>query len=443
MSILDTLVNQAKSGFSRPLLLAGGIPAILLLCGIKLVNGGLSQLQQDLLALLKTASPELTATGLVSLLVVLFASGVFFVARTLTLRTLQAVPGRPLSLVRRHLLTTQVERWWMSERRVRQSEARLTPLIKAADLDFAGGGLAASAPTDGRALERSRAARALVQRLAARDQKGWFAFEATEVDVVVDGLTALFALPPDDGQREGAAWSTLAEQPAVRDVIKRMAADAFRETRAATQDRQQHPDDERWLTPTRLGNRVAALDDYAEQRYGIDTGSLWLRLWGILTADERNTVSGAQLGLETLSNIAFVFLLLSGLVLVGAAGQLIAGLRLGRAVDVAWPDVLLFLAFVTLARIAYNACVFAFETVAERVVRLVDLRRLHLLTALGYDAPKTVDEERQMWSELRGFFATADRRLPTRPLTVPPPPAASRAADTKADDTPAEKHAKS
>jgi hypothetical protein len=38
------------------------------------------------------------------------------------------------------------------------------------------------------------------------------------------------------------------------------------------------PEHEEWLAPTRLGNQVAAPDDYAKRRYGIATEAVWARL---------------------------------------------------------------------------------------------------------------------------------------------------------------------
>ena len=88
------------------------------------------------------------------------------------------------------------------------------------------------------------------------------------------------------------------------------------------------------------------------------------------------------------------------------------------------------------AVISYQGAIYAFSTLAEKMVRLVDLHRLQLISALGYKSPATVKEELDILKELNEFFTQSNNsRDPTRPLVKlekPKPEGGSKGSD--ADD---------
>ncbi len=80
-----------------------------------------------------------------------------------------------------------------------------------------------------------------------------------------------------------------------------------------------------FIFPTEVGNRISALDDYALQRYGIDTATIWNRLWWILPKEARAEVSDARLALEALLNLTIALWLAALAILtrqVSACGPL-------------------------------------------------------------------------------------------------------------------------
>jgi hypothetical protein len=69
-----------------------------------------------------------------------------------------------------------------------------------------------------------------------------------------------------------------------------------------------------------------------------------------------------------------------------------------------------------LSYLFYRAAVFAYGSLAEKVIRNVDLHRLGLIKQLGYASPKQVREENLLWNELGAFFVHADGLDPDRPI---------------------------
>ena len=64
-----------------------------------------------------------------------------------------------------------------------------------------------------------------------------------------------------------------------------------------------------WIYPTVIGNHLAALDDYAQRRYGITTDTIWERLWWALPTRVKEEVSDARLAIEVAINLEAAFLI--------------------------------------------------------------------------------------------------------------------------------------
>jgi hypothetical protein len=138
--------------------------------------------------------------------------------------------------------------------------------------------------------------------------------------IVIKGLTNLFILVTDSASFPGRRSQVNAElrrwraaaTPEAKVVLEMLADQVFREWTKAFAEAEKYPSGP-WIYPTVLGNRIAALDDYAEQRYGMDTASMWERMWWILPTKAKQEISDARLVVEVFVNlmtVVFVLVLL-------------------------------------------------------------------------------------------------------------------------------------
>ena len=161
------------------------------------------------------------------------------------------------------------------------------------------------------------------------------------------------------------------------------------------------------------------------RRYGIATSTLFTRLWGTLGQAERNDIANAQLTLESFANVTAALGLLTLTVAATSMARTIALLRGGSGVDVDWWTLQFVAGGAALCYGAYSAAVFAFESVAENITRLIDLHRVRILTAFGFAPPQTFGEEQAIFRELHDFFTKGtDHVLKRRKLEARTKPAA-------------------
>jgi hypothetical protein len=160
MTILDTLVGQAKSAISRAYLAAGLLPAAVAIDGWRLYRNGFASIRDEMSSLTLTFN-KLPGDLLFNLMLIASVGILFYTGRMMVLRALQTVPGGVLSLLRRHLLAVQADRWWANRRERGRLEDRSTPVELAADKKFEDQNAdAAMTAADRRAaLEKSLAAR--------------------------------------------------------------------------------------------------------------------------------------------------------------------------------------------------------------------------------------------------------------------------------------------
>src|SRR5262249_49255835 len=130
-----------------------------------------------------------------------------------------------------------------------------------------------------------------------------------------------------------------------------------------------------YIFPTELGNRISALDDYAQGRYCIDTAVLWDRLGWVLPKDAKAEVGDARLALETLINLALALAL---------AGFLVLSVEGTKCTNIGWVgvdcNITSAAAFVTMAFVfsyfSYRGAVFAMEVLSTKMTALIDMYRL-------------------------------------------------------------------
>jgi hypothetical protein len=129
------------------------------------------------------------------------------------------------------------------------------------------------------------------------------------------------------------------------------------------------------LKPTRMGNVLAAIEEYPERRYGMVSPLLWPRLLGILPTKLD--------GLIKAQNTSVMFLLnLSLLSLVFASSYLL-----------------------------YRLAVSAARPMADSIMSAYDLCRVDLSEQLHLELPKTLASEAVMWRRLGYFIALGDGRF--------------------------------
>lgn len=263
---------------------------------------------------------------------------------------------------------------------------------------------------------------------------GALSIRVRQVDAIVPGIFSLYRLVSDPRWGVGhplaageiAAWRRASDSEAAQAIIEIARDDVLRSVDKAFAARGSFGN-EHYVFPTALGDLISALDDYGQDRYGIDTTTIWDRVWWILPKDVKADVSDARLSVEALINLIFALVLAGCSVFASqvascgfgyhAAGACVP-FRAGGWIVACWVLVLL----------AYGGARFAMEVLASKIGSLVDCYRLAALSQLGF-APKTVGEELEVLQQLKGFFTQATPLKPSLAIAA----AKSEAKADKAD----------
>ncbi|GAA0625141.1 hypothetical protein GCM10010174_50550 [Kutzneria viridogrisea] len=154
------------------------------------------------------------------------------------------------------------------------------------------------------------------------------------------------------------------------------------------------------LLPTALGNALAAAESRAGREYGLDGVVAWPRLYLVLDEMTRSVVDDRRNALD-----GMVRLSVTAVVAGVAAGALLAGSGW-------W--LLLALAPLVIARIAYRGAVHEAVAYGEAVQTAFDLNRFELLRRLRLPMPADQDAEREANEVLCTLWrqAPGDRSLP-------------------------------
>lgn len=418
--MFSALLAEFKGVFGKEYLLAGLLPAASLAIGWEWFQRG--ELVQVFAKLTALGTDEAPAELLSAATIVLLLGLAFFAARSFLVGFCQALPGRALRPLRDCLIRYQVGR----RLAVEIEGNRLAHCIDVFEWAVKGKFDAPTfvpeyeaVPSEEDMVKLSQAACDTVKSLA--NCSGWapVAIPTPEqAEVIAQGLGSLYAFAFEHHanpacQRAIASWQEiggLRSRSVLQVVWDGINRDFARERMMF--DNYPNP---AWMQPTALGNRAAALDDYAKDRYGIDTSPLVNRLLGILEDGERQDLSDARLTVAVLVNLAAAMLLLGSAATL-ANLSMVVSLRLLTSVDFS-PRAFLFIVCPgLLSYLFYRAAVFAYATLAEKVMRNVDLHRLELIKQLGYALPKEVREENLLWQELGLFFVQAKELDPDRPI---------------------------
>jgi hypothetical protein len=271
--------------------------------------------------------------------------------------------------------------------------------------------LVRSYPGDEKAIARSQAGR---NTLTDVDRTVGDALNLTvsESDVIAEGIFALYRLARDKRSAgiestitdEVAAWRFAMVSREAKAIVRFVDQDADRKVAKAFHDCQQFGQGP-YIFPTKIGNLISALDDYGLKRYGIDTATLWDRLWWVLPREVKADVSDARVVVEALLNLLVcVFLAIAAILSLHVAKCGTQPSFTGPCSAV--PATAFTACALIISRLVYRGAAFAMEVMAVKMTSLIDMYRLATLGQLGF-SPKTVAQERAISSGLKGLFTQA------------------------------------
>lgn len=158
--------------------------------------------------------------------------------------------------------------------------------------------------------------------------------------------------------------------------------------RSLLAEQMRYPVDDEQVAPTRLGNAIRRLEEYAYDRYRLDSQALWYQLTAAAQKPLRQQVDSARAGVD------FFVCLLYGQLLVAVAS--LASLGAPHPHDVTL--VVTAAVLVVLAPVWYRLAWMTTDDWALAVRALVDLGRKPLAESLGLYLPRELDREREMWT---------------------------------------------
>ncbi len=414
--ILEALSASLGEFINRSFITAGLVPAIVLMAGWSLYRNGWGDTRETVELALSSGEQFLMTVGWWALVIILIA-WIFVVLRNVIQFVLADVPiwfaGELLAGVqhRRHdAIQDDVTAWLRRYEALRWQESG-KPFEEICHEDLKNPAVdiqalrACAAETKALLGQPSLLQKRRARKLGDLLRPVWLASRWPNRGQVPKEISELLE----------ALRRFVGENTAYLRRLENATAVAAREVDVAKAQRDRYPQDPKWLRPTRFGNRLAALDDYAESRYGIDTSTAWIRLWSVLSEEERTEFRNADQSVSALANTAAALMAVAAVVLVTELAQ---WTHFFNAARIDWRALLYLLGFATLAYAAYSGAVFALGALKDVVSRSIDVNRLELLKALGFERPRTVAQENAMFRELRGFFAGQRSRSEWRKLTT-------------------------
>lgn len=410
--MIDTF-SKLTSLLGRSFLLAGLLPAAVLFAGIDLHGGTLRLDTVNFWS--RGAFPDAAV-----LLLAWSAVGlVLFALRPLIVWLVQDVPGPWMSQFRRVLINRQIARRSQLLRQKLELELDFTALQwfkhDYSPPKYQRRRMFSGAPAD--VLGSSRRAREALVNWA--DRPVIDIPREKEFSVFVSGLVDLHCAASSfsvgaDILHEVELWKNQTKGPDARNVLEAISGEIHRRWAITVARYRAFPEGD-WIRPTVFGNRLAALDDYAERRYGIDTATIWSRLYWVLPRAERAEISDGKLATEVCLNLCLVFTVLITVIGIDVALELKSPTSILHQWKWLAREAAYIVGLLALVAGGYRAAILAADALVDRMVGLVDIHRLAVLATQGY-VPATIAEEKEMCKELQGFFAQANERNPDRTL---------------------------
>jgi hypothetical protein len=164
------------------------------------------------------------------------------------------------------------------------------------------------------------------------------------------------------------------------------------------------------VKPTDFGNAYAVLEEYAYERYGMDTMVFWPRMLAVVPTGYQQAIGDQKSTCD--------FLLHTSLLLgVFALQALVLVVR--AAFDASRFPAELLIALLLSAASAYflyRAAVTETRVLGTLIAGAFDLHRRALLEQLGLSLPPSLDAERALWRRLAAFIRRGDRLYDPRAL---------------------------
>lgn len=210
----------------------------------------------------------------------------------------------------------------------------------------------------------------------------------------------------------------------------------------------------RYAQPTALGNVLVWSAVYTRERYGIELHFLYPRLLKVIETPYEAKIADKQQFLDfavVLTFLSFVGAIVFGVARLNdlAAAVVEQWAELGpysgwsgfpvaaRKVLMNWPSaippLLIIVAWIALGILAYRVAIAAAHNALLMVTSAADLYRLKVLESLGFDKPKSADDEREIWATLNESIESGQPppEPPAAPPTTLPLPAAIAPSRTK------------
>jgi hypothetical protein len=202
---------------------------------------------------------------------------------------------------------------------------------------------------------------------------------------------------------EGYAWPKWAFEAGRKRQIdrwKKLKETAFspteeRDNRARQQIAwgrlKEYPEDEKSLLPSRLGNAIKAFESYGNDRYGLDSQTLWYELTTVapdnLRKDEQEARSIVDFFVCSIYlSAAYTFLA----ILIGIAQQDLRSFITGLVAALLVP-------------FTYSRAVKSTQQWRSVVQALVNIGRINLARSLNLRIPPILEDEKRMWQAFTGF----------------------------------------
>ena len=154
------------------------------------------------------------------------------------------------------------------------------------------------------------------------------------------------------------------------------------------------PAGEEDVAPTRLGNILLSAEQYPQQRYYVDSGRTWPRLYNLLPGELRAALEESRSAMELLLVVAFWSALFS---VIGGTWLMFVGSSPG------W-GLLALLGGAALSATTYAAALAPAKIYGSLIRTAYDLHRHLLIESLRLPRPATPGEERLVWPAVLAFL---------------------------------------
>jgi hypothetical protein len=158
-----------------------------------------------------------------------------------------------------------------------------------------------------------------------------------------------------------------------------------------TERRSLYPEREDDVLPTRLGNALKALENYGDERFGLDSQTFWYEMQAVVSDRLRRDLE------DTRSAVDFFVSLMAHAVLL-ACVCLVAAPLTGS-----WAPAILAIVAAASVPAAYQGAVANMVEWRYAVQALINTTRPQLAQSLGLQFPEDFETEREMWQNFAGL----------------------------------------